>query len=49
MGINLQRLTHEIQEMQQLHKMPESRESVVSRSVVTAIDMNTLNMTEIYK
>ena len=41
MGINLQRLTHEIQEMQQLHKMLESSDSAVSRNVVAAIDVNT--------
>ena len=49
MGINLQRLTHEIQEMQQLHKMPESSDRTVSRSVASAIDVHTSNMTEIYK
>ena len=41
MGINLQRLTHEIQELQQLQKMPESSDSVVSKSVATAIDVHT--------
>ena len=40
MGINLQRLPHEIQGMQQLHKMPESNDNVAFRSVAAAIDVH---------
>ena len=41
MGINLQRLTHEVHEMQQLHKMPEGNDCTVSRSVAATIDVHT--------
>ena len=41
MEINLHRLTHEIQEMQQLHKMPESSDCVVYMRVTTDVDVNT--------
>ena len=41
MGINLQRLTHEIHEMQQLHKMPESSDYTVYDRVTASIDAYT--------
>ena len=49
MGINLQRLEHEIHEMLQLYKMPEGSDCTVSRSVAIAVDVNTWEMVEIYK
>ena len=49
MRIHLQGISNEIQEMQQLHKISENNDIAVYRSVAADIDMNTLNMTEIYK
>ena len=41
MGINLQRLTHEIHEMQQLHKTPENSNYAASMRVFVVVDVNT--------
>ena len=49
MGINLQRLEHEMHEMLQLYKMLEGSDCAVSRSVASAVDVHTWGMAEIYK